>query len=144
MPTRAARIENHVDAEEPAQHAAPEPSATPGQPDDSDSGMVATVATVVVVGAGAALFEAALLPGMILGVAAVAAPTALPKIGAALNPLFRSTVRGVYRFGEKAREMAAEMQEQVHDVIAEVEAERDAKADAPVEPGSASTSGRTA
>jgi len=144
MPTPAAKIDDHGDAEERARHAPPELSAMPEEPHDSDSGMVATVATVAVVGAGAALFEAALLPGMILGVAAMAAPAALPKIGAALNPLFRSTVRGVYKFGEKAREVAAEMQEQVHDVIAEVEAERDAKADAPVEPGSASTSGRTA
>jgi hypothetical protein len=90
------------------------------------------------------LFEAALLPGMFLGVAAVAAPTALPKIGAALNPLFRSTVRGVYKFGEKAREAAADLEEQVQDVVAEVKAERDVKANAPVEPWSASTSGRTA
>jgi len=144
MPTPAAKIEKHVDAEGPRWHAAPEPSAIPEQPHDSDSTMVATVATVAVVGVGAALFEVALLPGMILGVAAMAAPAALPKIGAVLNPLFRSTVRGVYKFGEKAQEVAAEMQEQVHDVIAEVKAERDAKADAPVEPGSTSTSGRAA
>jgi hypothetical protein len=50
--------------------------------------MVATVATVAVVALGAAVFEAALLPGMILGVAAIEAPMAVPKIGAALDPLF--------------------------------------------------------
>jgi hypothetical protein len=85
--------------------------------------MVATVATVAVVGIAAAAFEAALLPGIVLGVAAVAAPKYLPKIGAALNPLFRSTVRGVYKMGQKTREFMAEAHEQVNDIVAEVHAE---------------------
>ena len=38
-----------------------------------------TIATVAVVAVGAALFETALLPGLALGVAAVAAPKYLPK-----------------------------------------------------------------
>jgi hypothetical protein len=54
----------------------------------------ATIATVVVVAAGAALFEAALLPGMAIGVAAVTAPKYFPKLAAAFNPLFKSTVLG--------------------------------------------------
>jgi hypothetical protein len=95
--------------------------------------MVATVATVAVVGVAAAAFEAALLPGIVLGVAAVAVPRYFPKIGGALNPLFRSTVRGVYKLGNKTREMMAEAQEQFHDIAAEVHAEKDAQ---PVEPKS--------
>jgi hypothetical protein len=87
--------------------------------------MVATVATVAVVGIGAAAFEAALLPGIVLGVAAVAVPRYLPQIGAALNPLFRSTVRGAYKISQKAKEAMAEAQEQVHDIVAEVHAESD-------------------
>jgi uncharacterized protein DUF5132 len=87
--------------------------------------MVATVATVAVVGVAAAAFEAALLPGLVLGVAAVAVPRYFPKIGAALNPLFRSTVRGAYKLGHKTREMMAEAQEQFHDIAAEVHAEKD-------------------
>ena len=87
--------------------------------------MVATVATVAVVGVAAAVFEVALLPGIVLGVAAVAAPRYFPKMGAALNPLFRSTVRGAYKLGQKTREMMAEAQEQVHDIVAEVHAEGD-------------------
>jgi len=95
------------------------------EPKDEDrSELVATVATVAVVGIGAAFFEAALLPGVVLGVAAVCVPRFLPQIGAALNPLFRSTVRGAYKIGEKTREMVAEAQEQVHDIVAEVDAER--------------------
>src|SRR5271154_2029718 len=69
--------------------------------------MVATVATVAVVGVAAAAFEAALLPGIILGVAAVAVPKFLPKVGPALNPLFRSTVRGAYKLRQKTKEMMA-------------------------------------
>ena len=87
--------------------------------------VVATVATVAVVGIGAAALEAALLPGIVLGVAAMWVPKYLPKMGAALNPLFRSTVRGVYKVGQKTREMVAEAQEQVHDIVAEVHAEGD-------------------
>ncbi len=87
--------------------------------------MAATVATVAVVGVAAAAFEAALLPGIVLGVAAVAVPRYFPKMGAALNPLFRSTVRGAYKLGHKTREMMAEAQEQFHDIVAEVHAEKD-------------------
>lgn len=87
--------------------------------------MVATIATVAVVGVGAAVFEAALLPGIVLGVAAVAVPRYLPQIGAGLSPLFRSTVRSAYRMGQKTKEMFAEAQEQVHDIVAEVDAEKD-------------------
>jgi hypothetical protein len=94
-----------------------------GTEDRSD--MVATVATVAVVGVAAAAFEAALLPGIVLGVAAVAVPRYFPRIGAALNPLVRSTVRGAYKLGHKTREMMAEAQEQFHDIAAEVHAEND-------------------
>ncbi|HZC58332.1 MAG TPA: DUF5132 domain-containing protein [Xanthobacteraceae bacterium] len=91
------------------------------------SEVIATAATVVVVGVGAAVFEAALLPGLVLGVAAMWAPKYFPKMGETLNPLFRSTVRGVYKIGHKTREMMAEAQEQVHDIVAEVHAESDAE-----------------
>jgi Protein of unknown function (DUF5132) len=87
------------------------------------SELVATAATVAVVGVGAAVFEAALLPGIVLGVAAMWAPKYFPKMGEALHPLFRTTVRGAYKLGNKTREMMAEAQEQVHDIVAEVHAE---------------------
>jgi Protein of unknown function (DUF5132) len=82
-------------------------------------------ATVGIVAVGAALFEVALLPGIALGVAAMLAPKYVPKMGAALIPVFKSTVRGAYKFGQKTREMVAEAKEQVHDIVAEVHAERD-------------------
>lgn len=89
------------------------------------SELVATVAAVAVVGIGAAVFEAALLPGLVLGVAATCVPRFFPQIGSALQPLFRTTVRGAYQIGQKTREMVAEAQEQVQDIVAEVDAEND-------------------
>src|ERR1700761_1822411 len=94
------------------------------------SDVVATVATVAVVGVGAAALEAALLPGIVLGVAAMWLPQYFPKMGEALNPLFRSTVRSAYKLGHKTREMMAEAQEQFHDIAAEVHAEKDVAAEA--------------
>jgi hypothetical protein len=52
----------------------------------------------------------------------------LPKIGTALSPVVKSTVRGAYRVGQKTREMVAEAEEHVHDIVAEVNAEDEAKA----------------
>ncbi len=85
--------------------------------------VLATVAAVGVVGVGVAVFEAALLPGVVLGVAAMAAPKLLPRVGSALNPVFKSTVRGIYKVGQKTREMVAETHEHVQDIVAEVDAE---------------------
>jgi hypothetical protein len=84
----------------------------------SNDVMVAT-ATVGIICVGAALFEAALIPGMIIGVAAMLAPKALPRLGAAVEPVFRGAVRGTYKLGQKARHMVAEAQEQVQDIVAE-------------------------
>ena len=85
--------------------------------------VLATVAAVGVVGVGVAVFEAALLPGVVLGVAAMAAPKLLPRVGSALSPVFKSTVRGIYKVGQKTREMVAETHEHVQDIVAEVDAE---------------------
>lgn len=88
--------------------------------------IAATVGGVAVV---AALFEVALLPGMALGVCAVLAPKFMPKLGSAMSPMFRSSVRGIYKLGQKTREMMAEAKEQVHDIVAEVHAEGTAPKD---------------
>ena len=89
--------------------------------------VLATAATVAVVGAGVLVFEAALLPGLVLGIATMLVPKHLSKLGAAVSPLVRSTVRGAYALGQKTKEMVAEVQEHVHDIVAEVEAESDRK-----------------
>jgi uncharacterized membrane protein len=58
---------------------------------------VTTAATIGVITAGAALFEVALIPGIVIGGAAVLAPKLAPrrlrKLGRRLQPLFNSTVR---------------------------------------------------
>jgi hypothetical protein len=120
-----AKIDSKGSLGEAPAHAAEESDEATDQARDNHSEAVATVATVAVVGIGAAAFEAALLPGIVLGVAAMWLPQYFPKIGEALNPLFRSTVRGVYKVGQKTREMMAEAQEQVNDIVAEVHAESD-------------------
>jgi hypothetical protein len=94
---------------------------------EEETNIVATVATVGAVGIGVALFEAALLPGLALGVAAVAAPKFAPKLGSALGPIFKSTVRGVYKLGQKTKEFVAETNEHVQDIVAEVDAETKGK-----------------
>lgn len=111
----------------PGASAATAPGTTGPQPGVQPETGVVTAATVGVVAVGALIFEAALLPGLILGVAAVLAPKYMPKIGSALNPLFRSTVRGAYRLGQKSREAFAEAQEHMHDIAAEVSAETGAR-----------------
>ena len=88
-----------------------------------DEDTTVKVATVGAIVAGAALSEAALIPGILIGVAAAMAPNYVPKVGAALQPMFRGAIRGMYKVGRKAREAAAEAKEQVHDIVAEVHAE---------------------
>jgi type IV secretory pathway TrbD component len=110
------------DATEQGATAAAEPIDSGG---DDRSAVIATAATVAVVGIGAAAFEAALLPGIVLGVAAMWLPQYLPKMGEALNPLFRSTVRGAYKLSKKTKEMMADAREQANDIVAEVHAEAD-------------------
>ena len=99
-------------AADPVENAQAEANEALDEGIEDRSDMVATVATVAVVGVAAVVFEAALLPGIVLGVAAVAVPRYFPRIGGALNPHFRSTVRGAYKLGHKTREMMAEAQEQ--------------------------------
>lgn len=98
--------------------------------DETSENLVATVATVGVVGVGVAVFEAALLPGVVLGAAAVLAPKFVPQIGSALKPLFKSTVRGAYKITQKTKEFMAETHEHVQDIVAEVDAEVDKKGEA--------------
>jgi hypothetical protein len=85
---------------------------------------IATAATVGVVAVGAALIEAALIPGIIIGVAAALAPKYVPQMSSKLRPLFKSTVGGVYKLGQKTREAVAETRERMQDLVAEVAAEQ--------------------
>ena len=97
----------HDSAEIEAVSAHERPETAAVLPDDRKDEAVTVAATVGIVAVGVALFEVALLPGMAIGVAAMLAPKYVPKMGEALTPMFKSTVRGVYKFGQKTREMVA-------------------------------------
>ena len=88
--------------------------------DDDITDKAVTIGVVVV---GAALFEAALIPGILLGAAAVFAPKYFPEIGERVQPLFNGTVRGAYKLGRRARAAVGEAQERMNDIAAEVHAE---------------------
>lgn len=84
---------------------------------------VATAATVAVVGVGAVVLEAALIPGIVLGVAAALAPQLAPRIGSALTPIFRGAVGHSYRWGRNSRRALAKAQEHVRDFVADATVE---------------------
>jgi hypothetical protein len=104
-------------------------SETPVRNGDDLSAKVATIGVVVV---GAALLETALIPGILIGAAAVLAPRYLPKFGERIQPLFNTTIRGAYKLGRKARSAVGEVREQMSDIAAEVEAEEVAAASEPM------------
>jgi hypothetical protein len=92
---------------------------------DGRPGIGTYVGTVALVGLGVALIEEELLAGMLLGVAAMAFPNLVPKLGRAVRPLLKSAVRAGYGLAAKTRETVAEVGEQFEDVIAEVRAEHE-------------------
>jgi hypothetical protein len=78
---------------------------------------------VAAVGLGVALIEAELIPGMLIGAAAVLAPDLLPKLGKGLRPFIKGAIRAGYTLRERARDTVAEATEQFQDVAAEVKTE---------------------
>ena len=88
-------------------------------------GIGSYVGTVALVGLGVALIEEELLAGMAIGVAAMAFPGLMPKLGNPLRPLMKSAVKTGYGIAGRARETMAEMSEQFQDVVAEVRAEQE-------------------
>jgi len=110
-----------ADREEPTEAGSDEPD------------VVTTVATIGVIGVAAALFDIALIPGIIIGVAAAYAPKYVMNAGERLQPLFNYTVRSAYKVTRSARSAVAEAHERMHDIAAEVEAE-DAAAEAAAAP----------
>ena len=91
--------------------------------DDQSNGMASTAATVAIIGLGVALIEVELIPGMLIGIAAVLAPNFLPRLGKAIRPLVKGAVRAGYALAEKTRETVAEAGEQFEDIVAEVKSE---------------------
>jgi hypothetical protein len=99
--------------------------ASASTPIASDTGSLTDKAlTVAAVGVAAALIEVELIPGMLLGVAAMLAPNLLPKVGNALRPVVKSAVRAGYNVAAKTKESMAEASEQFQDIVAEVKSEQ--------------------
>lgn len=120
---------------DPEKHAEDMPAEAPhangAEPEieQESNDLIGKVVLVGAIGVGAAIIESALIPGMIIGAAAVLAPKFVPEIGNRLRPLFKSTIRGAFKLTEKTREAIAEAQEQVQDIMAEARHE-DAEAGA--------------
>lgn len=89
----------------------------------ADTEQGSAVITTLVAGAAVAVFAPELLPGMAIGVAAVAAPKILPLLGNLVAPIARTVVRAGYKTAIKTKEMAAEATEQFQDIVAEVKSE---------------------
>lgn len=112
-------VDNH---HEEAHEAESEPM--PEQLDEvSNNDMVAKVATIAVIGVGAALISAELIPGMLIGLAAAF----IPGMGPKMRPLIKSTIRAGYTAVQKTKEMVSEASEQMQDVMAEARHEHAAQ-----------------
>jgi len=109
---------------------------------DGQNTLASKAATVAIVGIGAALIEAELIPGILIGVAAMVAPNVLPKVGQGLRPLIKGMVRAGYSLTERARESFAEAGEQIQDIVAEVRSEQHAMPHGGVPAGGAADNGR--
>ena len=113
----AASADDHTDSD------ADETEVDAAQPD-----FTTTVATIGVIGVAAALFDVALIPGIIIGVAAAYAPKYLCRRSVtACNRYSTTRSGGAYKVTRKARSAVAETQERFHDLAAEVEAEEAAE-----------------
>jgi hypothetical protein len=88
----------------------------------SNNDMVGKIATIAVIGVGAAIISVELIPGMLIGVAAAF----LPGIGPKIRPFMKSTIRAGYAAMKRTREMVAEASEQVQDVVSEARNEHTA------------------
>ena len=120
------RKRNSVEeAPEVHHHEEVEPEHLPEQAEEVSSGndMVGKVATIAVIGVGAAIISAELIPGMLVGLAAAFLPGLAPK----LRPLMKSTLRVGFSAVQKTKEMVAEASEQMQDVMAEARSEHAAK-----------------
>ena len=91
---------------------------------DALSGEMGGLATAAVIGVGAALIEAELVPGIVLGAAAMLLGKVFPQLNEGVRPLMKAAVGAGLAVADKTRTLLAEAGEQMQDVVAEVRAER--------------------
>jgi hypothetical protein len=105
------------------------------------SGDAASVATAAAIVVGAALIEAELIPGLIIGAGAILLGKLFPEMGGYVRPAIKGALRAGFFMTQKAREVMAETSEQVHDLVAEVKHEQEQpKAAKKAQPETESTS----
>jgi hypothetical protein len=80
----------------------------------------AGLTAAALVGLGLMIIRPRLLPGLVLGVAAMMAPRVFPGLQGSLRPLMKDVIRTGYMAAEKAKEIVAEAGEQLQDLAAEV------------------------
>ncbi len=99
--------------------------------------MGSKLATVALVGVAVALIEIELIPGMLIGVAAMMAPKLLPRLGNVFRPMIKGAVKASYALAERTKVTMAEASENFQDITAEVRAEQEPAHAAPVRAKSA-------
>jgi hypothetical protein len=75
-----------------------------------------SLATVALVGAGVAIIEPELIPGLLIGAGVVLVPKLLSALTDMVQARFKGVVKAEYSAGIQVRETAAEVSEQVGDV----------------------------
>ena len=81
------------------------------------------LATAAVVGVAAVLIEAELLPGILLGVAAMMLPKIFPGLSGLVRPVVKSTIGLGYKAMAKTQQVIAEATDHVQDMLAEIKTE---------------------
>ena len=90
-----------------------------------DELLTSAVATVGPLGAGVLIFEAALVPGILMGIAAIAVSKRTTDVKYTLYPIVKSTIRSLQSTGQHAKELIAETQERMEDILAEIDADQE-------------------
>lgn len=88
------------------------------------------IVAVAAVGTAAAVLEAELLPGVLIGAGAVVVGIMFPRVGMAMRPVAKRVIRAGLEMGDRARDLVAEAGEQVQDLVAEAQSDRAQAAEA--------------
>lgn len=88
------------------------------------------LATAAVVGLAAVIVEIELLPGILLGVAAMMIPKLFPGLPELGRPLIKSTIGLGYKAMAQAQQLVAEASDRAQDMLAEIKADTARAADA--------------
>lgn len=90
---------------------------------------VSAVTTAAVVGVAAAVIEAELIPGILIGTGALIVGKMFPRVVRGMRPVAKTLIRSGIALTDKTREVMSEMGEQFQDMVAEARAEREQSAE---------------